>query len=138
MPYKQFDPKKVAVSIGGVPCRAFADGTMITVETIVDKRSLHVGSDGQGRHIKTADESCLVTLRLASYSPTNAALIALDQADEPFPIAITDASSSADLFFSDSSTVRKIPNMVKGTEENPLEWIFQCVKGQIIHSGAEA
>ena len=137
MPTKQFDPKKVSVSIGGIPCRMFADGTMITVSYVVDKRSLHIGSDGFGRHIKTADASCLMTVRLASYSPTNAALTTLDALDEPAPIAITDTSSNADLFFSDSCALRKIPDMVKGTEETPNEWVYQCISGQILHTGAE-
>lgn len=138
MPFKQFDPKKVSVSIGGVPCRAFADGTMVTVEYLVDKRSLHVGADGNGRLIKTADGSCTVTVRLASYSATNAALLALDKADAEVPIAITDTSSSADLFFAETCALQKIPNMVKGTEETPNEWTYLCVRGEIVHSGAEA
>ena len=138
MPFKQFDPKKVSVSIGGVPCRAFADGTMVTVSYLVDKRSVHVGADGNGRIIKTADESCTLTVRLASYSPTNAALIALDKLDEPVPIAVTDTSSNADLFFAEACSLQKIPDMVKGTEETPLEWTYLCVRGEIVHSGAEA
>ena len=138
MPYKQFDPTKVSVSIGGVPARGYADGTMVTVESLVDKRSVHVGADGNGRLIKTADTSHRVTLRLASYSPTNPLLIALDKLDEPFPIAITDASSASDLFFAETCAVQKIPNMTKGTEETPLEWTFLCVRGDMVHSGAEA
>lgn len=137
MPIKQYDPKKVSVSVGGVPVSGFADGDMVTVEFTVDKRSMHVGTDGNGRHIKSADESGTVTVRLASYSPSNAALFALDLADEPHPIAVTDKSSSADLFFSESCTLRKVPNMVKGAEETPLEWIYQFTKGEIVHSGAE-
>jgi hypothetical protein len=111
---------------------------MVTVTYNVDKRSVHVGADGNGRLIKTADNSCTVTVRLASYSPTNGALIALDKADNEFPIAITDTSSAADLFFAETCAVQKIPDMVKGTDETALEWNFLCVRGEIVHSGAEA
>lgn len=137
MAFYQYDPKKVSISVGGVPLRAFADGVMCTIEYSSDKRSLHVGTDGNARHIKIADETGTITINLASYSPSNASLIALDKLDEPYPIAVTDKSSNADLFFADSCTLRKIPNMEKGKEESSLEWIFQFTKGEIVHSGAE-
>jgi len=137
MPFKQYDPKKVSVSVGGVPVRAFADGSMVQQEYSVDKRSLHIGTDGNGRHIKSADESGTITVRISSYSPSNPLLLALDAADEPFPIAVTDTSSNADLFFAESCTLRKIPNFEKADTEVPLEWIFQYTKGETVHSGAE-
>ncbi|NIV93794.1 DUF3277 family protein [candidate division KSB1 bacterium] len=137
MAFKQYDPEKVSVVIGTTPMRAFADGSMVAIEYTVDKRSLHIGTDGNGRHIKSADSSGMVTVRLASYSPSNAALIALDLLDEPFPITVTDKSSSADLFFAESCTVRRIPNMEKSNVETPNEWIFQFVRGNIEHTGAE-
>lgn len=137
MAFYQYDPKKVSVSVGGVPVRGFADGDMVTVEFTSDKRSIHVGTDGNARHIRSVDETGTCTIRLASYSPSNAALFTLDKADEPYPIAVTDKSSNADLFFAESCALRKIPNMVKGAEETPLEWIYQFTRGEIVHSGAE-
>ena len=135
--YKQYDPTKVSVLIGASAARAFADGEMVTVEFSTDKRTKHIGTDGEGRHIKSADKSGTVTVRLASYSPTNLAILALDALDGPFPITLTDKSSNADLFFAASCTLSKIPNMVKGAEESVNEYIFNFIKGEIVHSGAE-
>jgi hypothetical protein len=135
--FKQYDPTKVSVSIGTVLGRAFADGEMVTVEFSEDKRTKHIGTDGQGRHILNMDRSGTVTVRFASYSPTNAEIIALDLLDQPFPITVTDKSSTADLFFADSCTLTKVPNMVKGSEEAPNEYVFQFIRGEIVHSGAE-
>lgn len=137
MSFKQYDPTKVSVSVGAVLARAFADGEMVTVEFAEDKRTKHIGTDGQGRHILNMDRSGTVTLRLASYSPTNAEIIALDLLDQPFPITVTDKSSNADLFFADSCTLTKVPNLVKGAEESPNEYVFQFINGTIVHSGAE-
>jgi len=137
MAFKQYDPKKVSVTVGATPMRAFADGSMIVAEYTTDKRSVHVGTDGNGRHIKSADESGSITIRLASYSPSNAALLALDALDEPYPITVTDNSSNADLFFAESCALRKVPNMEKSNVEVPTEWIFNFTRGEIAHTGAE-
>lgn len=136
--FKQYDPAKVSISVGGVPLSAFADGTMVTVEYSADKRTKHIGTDGQGRLIRTRDLSGTVTIRLASYSPSNGALLALDAADEPHPITIADKSSSADLFFAATCGLQKIPNMEKADTEVPLEWTYLFINGEIVHSGAEA
>jgi hypothetical protein len=65
MAFSQFDPKKTTVIVGTAAMRAFADGEMINVEFTVDKRSKHIGTDGEGRHIKSADASGVATIRLA-------------------------------------------------------------------------
>ena len=134
MAYKQYDPKKVAVSVGGVPIVGLMS---VVFDFANDKRSMHIGTDGNGRHIKSADESGTCKVEITSYSPSNAALLALDLADEPIPIVVMDKSSSADLATAESCTLRKIPPMTKGAEETPLEWLYQFTKGKIVHSGAE-
>lgn len=136
--YKQWDPTKCIINVGGATGRAFADGEMITVEFAEDKRNMHVGADGHARHGKSANRSGTVTIRLASYSPTNAVFYALDEADVPFPITMVDKASNGDSFFAKSCMLRKMPNMVKGQEEAAREYVFQFTNGRVVPAGAEA
>lgn len=136
--FKQWDPTKCISDIGGVTPRAYADGDMISVEYAVDKRSMHIGVDGAGRHMKSANLSGIYTVRMASYSPTVAAFQALDDLDVPFSIALADKSSNGDGFFAASCTLVKIPPMVKGETETVLEYGFQFTQGKIVRAGSEA
>ena len=134
---KQYDPTKTSTIIGTVAARGFADGNMIEVEFDEDKRTKHIGTDGEGRHIKSANESGTITIRLADYSPTNAVITALDLVDVPFPITVIDKTSNGALFFAASCAVVKLPNFVRGKEASENEWKFQFIKGQVIHSGGK-
>jgi len=136
MALKQYDPEKVTVVLGAVIARAFADGEMITATFTEDKRSVHVGTDGEGRHIRNRNASGTVTVRLADYSPTHDLIMALDTADQPFPITVTDKTSKVALFFADSCTLSKVPDFTRGKEATEPEYVFNFVKGTIVHSGA--
>jgi hypothetical protein len=136
MAFEQYNPTKVSVIIGAIIGRAFADGEMITVEFAEDKRSMHIGTDGQGRHIRNMNASGTITIRFADYSPTNDLIMALDKADQPFPITVTDKSSTAGLFFADSCTLSKIPNFVRGKEATENEYVFNFTNGTVFQSGA--
>jgi hypothetical protein len=137
MAFLQYDPLKVTVTVSGIPMTGWADGEMITVEDAVDKRSKHIGTGGEGRHIKSADKSGTITIRLSDYSPSNAALNTIDEVDEPVPITVTDKTSNADLFFADSCALVKLPNMVKGAETSINEWAFQYITRTLAHTGAK-
>lgn len=137
MSYAQYSPKEVSIVIGTVPARGFADGEMVTVEYEEDDRSLAIGTDGEGRHIKNLHRGGTVTIRLFAFSPTNALITALDAIDVPFPITVVDKKSNGDLFFASSCALRKTPNLVKGKEESVNEFIFQFTKGKITHAGAK-
>jgi hypothetical protein len=136
MAFKSYDPKKVSVTAGGLPLSAFADGEMITVEFTNDFATKHIGTDGQGRHVHTADRSGQITIRLAGYSPSNGTLQNVYEAKAPIAIAVTDKSSLADLFFAESCLLVKLPNMVKGKEETEYEWVYQFIRGDVKLTGA--
>jgi hypothetical protein len=136
MGFKQYDPTKVTTIIGAITARAFADGEMITVTFTEDKRSVHVGTDGQGRHILNKNASGTITVRLADYSPTHDLIMALDAADQPFPMTVTDKTTTAALFFADSCTLSKIPDFTRGKEATEVEYVFNFVNGTVFHSGA--
>jgi len=135
--YAQYDPSKVSVILGVAPVRGFADGEMVTVEYSEDKRSVHIGTDGRGRHIKSKNRSGTVTVRLADYSPSNATITTLDLVDEPFPITIIDKRSNGDLFFASSCALKKIPNLAKGDSPAMNEYVFNFVSGTVTHMGAK-
>jgi len=129
MPLSQHDPAKVIVLVGGVRMRAFADGSMVTIARNEDNRSMHTGTDGEFRHIKSRNNSGTVTLMLADYSPSNAAVQALDDADVPFPISVIDKASNGDLFNTTSAMVQREPDNEKAKESVDREWVFQYGKG---------
>jgi hypothetical protein len=136
MAFKQYDPSKVSVIIGTIIARAFADGEFVMVEFDVDKRTKHIGTDGQGRHILGLDRSGKITIRLADYSPTNDSIMLLDELDQPFPITVTDKTTDAGLFFADSCTLTKTPNFARGKEATENEYVFQFINGRVVQSGA--
>ncbi len=133
---QQYDPKKVKITVGTAVQRAFADGVMVTVDYTEDENTVHIGTDGQGRHIKSSNLSGQVTIRLADYSASNLANAVLHVADVPFPIAVVDKSSNADLFFADSCKFVKRPPLEKGNEATMNEWVANFIRGEIVHSGA--
>lgn len=137
MAFTQYDPSKVTVVVGTATMRAFADGTIVEVEFDSDEYVKHIGTTGDGRHVKNLDRSGRVTVRLADYSPSNLAIGLLRKAGQPFPIMVKDSSTLADMFFADSCTLVKMPNMVKGKESNELEYVFQFISGEVIMSGAD-
>lgn len=134
---EQYDPAKVSVIVGGATMRAFADGEMINVDYETDENTKHIGTDGYGRHLKSANRSGQLTVRLADYSASNAALMALHLADIPFPIIITDKTTNGDLFAADSCKVAKRPPLAKGNEAVMNEWVFNFIRGEIVHAGAK-
>jgi hypothetical protein len=134
---EQYDPAKVSVVIGGATMRAFADGEMVNVDYAVDENTTHVGTDGYGRHIKTANLSGQMVVRLADYSASNEALTLLHKSDVPFPVIVTDKTSKGDLFQSDSCKFARRPRLVKGNEATMNEWTVNFLRGEIVHTGAK-
>jgi hypothetical protein len=110
---------------------------MVTVEYTNDQRSQHVGTQGEGRHVKSNDLSGTATVRLSDYSPSNDALMLIHRADTPLPLVITDKTTNAGLFFAASTVVNRVPNMVKSNEASMNEWILGFIKGEINHSGSK-
>ncbi len=133
---QQYDPKKVSVVFGST-LRGFADGTMITVDYTVDQRSMHIGATGDGRHVKSADESGTITVRLADYSPSNGVLQGIHFADIPIPFIITDKSSKGATFFTKSAMIQKVPAFERGADPSINEWMIQFTKGTTAHAGAK-
>jgi hypothetical protein len=141
MGFVQYDPKKVTMAVGpagsAITVRGFADGEMINIDYAEDNRSMHIGTIGEGRHIKNQNLSGTCSFKLADYSPTNTAFQAFHVGDIECQITITDKTSNGSGFFAASCMVRKVPALARGKEATEPEWIFQFVNGSINHAGAK-
>jgi len=135
--YKPFDPLKCSVIVGTHKARAFSDDQMVMAEFTSDWGDIFMSTDGEGRHVESADRSGTVTISLATNSPSNAVFMALIALNEPVPITITDKSSNADLFFAGSCKIKTFPPMDKKKGNAVNEYVWKFPKGTIFHSGAE-
>jgi hypothetical protein len=137
MDFKSYNPTKVTVMVGIHACRAFGDDTMVDAGFSNDLGEVFVSTDGEGRHVDSADRSGTVVIPLATNSPSNAVFMALMAANEPVPITVTDKSSKADLFFAGSCKLQTMPRLVKKKGNTVNEYTWKFTKGFINHSGAE-
>jgi len=135
--YKSYDPLKVNVLAGIHKCRAFGDDTMVDFGFENDLGEIFMSTDGEGRHVDSADRSGTCHVFLATNSPTNAVFMALIATNKPFPITIVDKSSKADLAYAGSCKIKTLPRMVKKKGNTVNEYIWKFPKGKIFHSGAE-
>lgn len=140
--YTGYDPQKVTVQcvhpvVGPHKCRAFGDDNMVEAAYNTDFGSVFVSTDGEGRHIKSADRSGTITIPVADNSPTNEYFTAVVAAGEPMAVTVTDKSSKADLFFAGSVSLKTMPNMSKGRDNTVNEWVWNFTNGKMVRSGAE-
>jgi hypothetical protein len=136
MGFLTYDPKKVIMTVGTIVVRGFADGEMINISYSEDRRTMHIGSSGEGRHIQGANLSGVCSFKLADYSPTNSAFQVLDDAGSEVAITIVDKTSDGAGFFAASCVVAKSPDWIRGKEAVEPEWKFNFIKGAIKHAGA--
>lgn len=139
MPVRTYDPKKVAVLIGGVQMGGFADGIFITVERSNDSFSKVSGADGIVSRAKSNDVSGQITLTLAQTSPSNDVLSGFAQLDEQsnngvVPVGIADFGGRTALV-SAFAWVRKYPSVEDGKEINNREWVLDCADLNIFVGG---
>lgn len=139
MTVKTYDPKKVAIVIGGVPMSGFADDTFVKVSRKEDLFTMYVGADGETARAKSNNRSGEMTLTLAQTSPSNDVLSAFHLADEldnagVVPILIKDLSGTS-VFFSAAGWIRKAPDAEFGKEINTREWVFDLAAVDVFVGG---
>ena len=135
--YQSYNPLKVTVLVGTHKCRAFGDDTMVDAGFTNDMGEVFISTDGDGRHVDSADRSGTVVIPLAANSPSNAVFMAIHKANEPVPITVMDKSSKADLFFAGSCKLQTMPRLVKKKGNTVNEYTWKFTKGEVFHSGAE-
>lgn len=134
--YIPWNPEKTSVVVGTHKCRAFGEDNMVDAGFANPMGSVFVSTDGDARHVDSADRSGDVVIPLAANSPSNAVLTAIFAANEAVPITVTDKSSKADLFFAGSCKIKDLPRFVKKKGNTVNEWTFNFTKGKIAHTGA--
>lgn len=94
---KTYDPKQVAVIVGGKIMQGFADGTFVKLERNEQAFNLKVGVDGEGTRAKSNNRSGKITITLMQSSDSNDELSGFAAADElsntgAVPVLVKDAS----------------------------------------------
>ena len=140
--YTSFDPLKVTVLCvhpvaGAHKVRAFGDDTMVDAGFASDFGEVFVSTDGEARHVDSADRSGDIIVPIAANSPSNIFFAAVIASKEPMSVTITDKSSKADLFFAGSVKLKTHPRMVKKKGNTVNEYTWKFTKGEVFHSGAE-
>jgi len=126
-----YDPKLVAVILGGVPLSGFADGTFVSVEQNEDSFSLQVGTDGDGCRSKSNNQSARVTLTLQQSSASNDILSALHNTDILSPSGdgitplIVKDNTGRSLHSAENAWIVKPPTSAFGREPENREWVFE-------------
>lgn len=126
---KTYDPKSMAIIIGGKQASGFADGTFLNVEFDEDAFGLTVGADGEGMRAKSNNKSATITLTLLPTSDYNRHLSDLAQADEDsnsgvVPVLIKDGSGR-DLHSAESAWIQKRAAAEYSREGSPREWTLR-------------
>lgn len=140
--YTSYDPQKVTIQCvhpiaGPHKCRAFGDGTMVDAGFTTDFGTVFVSTDGEARHVQSADRSGDIIIPVADNSPTNEYFTTVVESKTPMSVTITDKSSKADLFFAGSVMLKTMPRMVKKADNNVNEWAWNFTKGKMVRAGSE-
>jgi hypothetical protein len=133
---EQWNPTKLTVSAGTVPVSNYADGVMFSAVYVSDQNGVSEGADGKSRHVKIPSKTAEFTIRCKAGSPSNGVLQGFVLADIPIPIIATDGTSKAGVAESLSCKIKKVPAWEKAAEESVVEWVWNALDADIIHSGA--
>lgn len=126
---KTYNPKKVAVIIGGFTMSGFADGEFVSVAMDNDQWDLKVGTDGEGTRSKSNDFSGTIKVTLMQSSDSNAILQAFWNSDRlsdsgVFPVLIKDNSGKS-LYAADQCWVQKQTEGKFGKTVESREWMIR-------------
>lgn len=139
MAVRTYDPKQVAINIGGAPMQGFADGTFLNVERENDAFQKVVGADGVVSRAKSNDRSGLATLTLVQTSPSNDLLSALAVADElqnagVVPITVKDLEGRT-TYFAGTGWIRKMADSEFSNEITNREWAIDLAEVDVFIGG---
>lgn len=136
---RTYDPKKVIVTVGGVPISGFADGTFVGVERDNDAWAKVSGADGVVSRAKSNDLTGTITLTLQQTSPSNDVLSGFAIADEltnagVVPVSVTDLGGRT-LIVSAFSWIMKRANAEFSKEISNREWAIACAELKMFLGG---
>jgi hypothetical protein len=129
-----YDPKKVIVTLGGVPIGGYADSTFVQIDPNGETWTKKVGADGEVSRSLSNDNTHTVQITLKQMSLSNAYLRTVMSADKltglgMLPLSITDLTTGNARFWP-QAWISTDPSLGRAKEETDMQWT--------IHTGQEA
>ena len=126
---KTYNPKKVAVVVGGFIMSGFADGEFVTVTFDEDQFDLKVGTDGEGTRTKMNNFAAVVKINLMQSSDSNAILQGFWTQDRltdggVFPVLIKDNSGKS-IYAAAQAWIQKQPEAKFAKSAETREWTIR-------------
>jgi hypothetical protein len=142
MAVKDYDPRKVTVSIGGINAEGFADGTFISVSRNNQTWTTVSGASGEVSRSKSNDFTGTIELTLLQTSKTNDFLTSKLIADEgpdnagKFAFALIDANGTT-LVGSTECWVQQPPTIEYGKELGDRVWTLEAANLKMTIGGTD-
>ncbi len=106
----------------------------ITIAMAGDKNTMLIGADGEGMHSLHADKSGTVTIRLLKTSPSNAALMALYDAQSMSStlwgqnVIVVSQDGVGDIHTARQCSFKKKPDISYKKDGDIVEWVLDSIK----------
>jgi hypothetical protein len=129
-----YDPKKVIITLGGVPISGYADGTFVQIDPNSETWTKKVGADGEVARSLTNDNTHTIQITLMQTSLSNAYLRTVMNADKltglgMLPLSFTDLNTMEEYFWP-QAWVSTDPSTGRAKETTDMQWT--------IHTGQQA
>jgi hypothetical protein len=129
-----YDPKKVVITLGGVPISGYADGTFVQIDPNSEAWTRKVGADGEVARALSNDNTATIQITLMQTSLSNAYLRTVMSADRltglgMLPLSFTDLNDMETHFWP-QAWVSTTPSAGRAKETTDVQWT--------IHTGQEA
>jgi hypothetical protein len=116
-----FDPKKVALIVGGKYIVGFMDGTFITTEKNEDNVIPHIGAQGDVTFTESADETGTITLTVKQNSSSLDHLQSLAKQSNVFATQVIDSNDGKYKAGGTQCRILKTPGREFGAEISGVE-----------------
>ncbi len=135
-----YNPESTIMNVAGVDIDGFAEGSFIKVKRTKDLYTMKSGGHGDIIDVKNPDRSGTITISIMSPFKTNDFLSSILLADEiapngtkRIPILIKDTNGTT--LCSGSGRLKGWPEIDRGVEEKPIEWVFNMAYLKIFIGG---
>lgn len=130
MPVATLDPKKVIITVAGVPITGYSKSSFVKIEREEDSFKKETGADGLTTRVKSNNRSGTITITLQQSSISNSLLSKINRLDEQsasmvVPVTVTDLSGLSSSF-SATGWVRKPADQEWGAEAKERQWMIDC------------
>jgi hypothetical protein len=121
-----YDPKKVIITLGGVPIGGYADGTFVQVDPNSEAWTKKVGADGEVARSFSNDNTHTIQITLMQTSLSNAYLRTVKNADKltglgMLPLSFTDLNTM-EVHFWPQAWVTTDPAVGRAKELTDTQW----------------